>query len=820
MKRLFKISSRISILIFFIGVIGFTDVNTTYAQSAAVQTACDGIAGNSLATATVTSVAGQTNIYQCDVVYPTTDGTPGVPATTYLDQDGNKTTLPNGATGGIGGVQTDAKGNVIAGSSCTVLSPGTWFERCLWIPLLSWLGSWFLTLGGAVLSFAGLLFDTVINVIIVGFGSTLQTLGLTGTNGAITTGWDAFRDLANILIIGMFVFIAISTILGSKEYGYKKLVARVLVIAVLLNFSLLFTKLIIDASNFTAYQFYSQIAGTGSTANPTSFDTAGAFLKPLGITSVWNDTSNFTNAVGQTTGSAMQGFLVGLVGGILLVGIAAILFYGTILIAARGVVLVVLMVTSAVAFATYLIPNFAGSRYGWKGWWEALINCAVFAPLLMLFLSLSLMIMRNAPIPKSGNNLGSILSNPAQLSVSGNLGWQIIMTYIFTLGLLYVSFKISSTFASSTSGMNLSIGALRAPFAFGGRAVGAFAGGMIADRFVSRPAATEQVAKSEAARRAKSELHQLDIGSADYNKKAAEVARLQRGGSRAGTRARNPTMITTVAAIGNRALQGIKTPKPANDNDAAKKKEGEKIVKEAAQIAAASTPDITPATAPATAPAAVPVPTNDTNNEVLRRSIDNLTTETAKAGAANASAIQSATRTIEKVTVPVNDGGAERATRNAEAAKQHDQSENRSRLNTETAKEENALAQITRDQIATRGTIDNRMDTARASQTRIRDMIMQTKPTDSSGSTVRNTALQPEVASNVAYLRPPTTSQGVVRVNSPEFHGDKAQKAAQFNSQSAMGTVGPSNNNPPFGGSGAAAQPPAYGINNDPNNAA
>jgi hypothetical protein len=377
------------------------------------------------------------------------------------------------------------------------------FNKCLFVPLLESLGSWFVTIGAYILSIAGALFDTVINVVIVGFGSTLSTLGLTSTNGAINSGWDAFRDLANILIIGMFVFIAISTILGSKEYGYKKLVARVLVIAVLMNFSLLFTKLIIDASNFTAYQFYSQIAGQGTSGNVAVFDTAGSFLKPIGITSIWNDSQNLGDAVGQTTGSAMQAFAVGLVGGILLVAIAAVLFYGTILIAARGVVLVVLMVTSAVAFATYLLPNFAGSKYGWKGWWEALINCAVFAPVLMLFLSLSLMILRNAPIPSSGNNLGTIIGNPAQLSASGNVGWEIIMTYIFTLGLLYVSLKISSTFASSTSGMNIGsmmsgLGSLSGIGAFAGRnTVSRFGLGMAESKAAQANTARDAQAKAE-----------------------------------------------------------------------------------------------------------------------------------------------------------------------------------------------------------------------------------------------------------------------------------------------------------------------------------
>lgn len=340
-------------------------------------------------------------------------------------------------------------------NSCSLTGAGGWnFTNCFWNPLLLNLGNFLLTVGAAALQFAGMLFDTLVYYVIVAFGSTLSSLGLlNGTTGAITIGWDVFRDLSNILIIGMFVFIAISTILGSKEYGYKRLVARVLIIAVLMNFSLLFTKLIIDGSNFTAFQFYNQMAGqqaTGTTTGTQQYDIAAAFLKPLGITSVFNTKAAITGFTQGTQTGASAGFMFGLVGFILLIAIAAVLFYGVVLIGTRAVILIFLLLTASVAFATYLIPNFASNKFGWKGWWEALINCAIFAPLLMLFLSLSLLIINNAPSAGSTNTLGTIISNPSNLAS----GWQIMMTYLLAIGLLFVSMKISSQFASGTNVLN------------------------------------------------------------------------------------------------------------------------------------------------------------------------------------------------------------------------------------------------------------------------------------------------------------------------------------------------------------------------------
>ena len=163
-------------------------------------------------------------------------------------------------------------------TSCSDTSyfTGDWFTYCMWIPMLGWLGSWFLTMGGAILLIAGWLFDFLVMHGLINFQGTLSSLGILD---AIETGWTVFRDLANIAIIGMFTFIAIGTILGSTDYGAKKLLSRVLIIAILINFSLLFCKLIIDASNFTAYQFYSAAAASAS-IDPGQFDMAKAFLKP------------------------------------------------------------------------------------------------------------------------------------------------------------------------------------------------------------------------------------------------------------------------------------------------------------------------------------------------------------------------------------------------------------------------------------------------------------------------------------------------------------------------------------------------------------
>lgn len=358
------------------------------------------------------------------------------------------------------------------------------FNKCIWIPLLKSIGSWFLTIGGALLRLAGMLFDLLVLHVIVQFGTTLNDLHI---NDGIDIGWTIFRDVANILIIGIFVFIAISIILGLKEFGQKKLVATVIIIAVLINFSLLFTKMIIDFSNFTALQFYNATAKANpdpSTNGP--FDVARAFLLPVGITSVWDSTRPLIDSVAnaqqgkgdEPMTAALKAFAFGFVGGLMLLILAIILFYGSFLIASRAVLLIVLMITASIAFATHLVPKLSDGEYGWSTWWKSLINVSIFAPLLMVFIFISLAILKTAGGYRSGT-LGTIAGGDPSTALSSDI-WKTLIIYVLATGLLYASLKISHKFANSISGMGIlggGIGAAlkmaAAPIALGSRFIAA-----------------------------------------------------------------------------------------------------------------------------------------------------------------------------------------------------------------------------------------------------------------------------------------------------------------------------------------------------------
>ena len=368
------------------------------------------------------------------------------------------------------------------------------FSRCIAVPVTLWASSAMLSMGGGLLRFAGSIFDFGVNRVIIDFKTTLENMSLVPI---INGGWTFFRDLANILIIGIFVFIAISLILGLKEYGQKKMIARVLLIAVLMNFSLLFTKIVIDASNFAAYSIYSQTAKVPGGGSVPTFSIADKILSPLHITGVWDTSALALRVAQQTDGGAMKAFLFGLFGFFILAILALIILYGAFLIIARAILFFILMLTAPIAYASYLSPHFEASQFGWSAWWKSLINNAAFAPLLMVFLSISILVMQSASKTVTGTDTFGALLNAPQAQVLGD-GWRVLFVYIIGTGMLFASFRLSSSLAGSISGVRA--GQMLAGLPLVGAAVGA---GFIGQRTIGLNAARRAQGMTEGVDKAK-----------------------------------------------------------------------------------------------------------------------------------------------------------------------------------------------------------------------------------------------------------------------------------------------------------------------------
>lgn len=310
------------------------------------------------------------------------------------------------------------------------------------------------TLSNFMLGIAGTLFNWVLLVTVYQFGTYF------GNSQAILLAWGILRDLANIVLLFGFIFMGLQTILDIGHFNVKKALPRLLIFAILMNFSLFVTEAIIDTTNVFSAVMSTQ-AGTGcdpkaAQANEqcVQYGIAGKIMQGTGLSGIFNT----KNSYGPSAFSDKTVAATVYVGAALLSAIGAmVLFMGAILLIIRAVTLVFLMVLSPLGFAAFAVPQFEETA---RTWWKTLLNQAITAPVFILLILVSLKIAEQFQIQGGSGTQGLIAAFVAQNTSS--LG--VFLVYTLVIGFLVASMIVTKK-----------IGSMGASFAtnMAGRAVGA-----------------------------------------------------------------------------------------------------------------------------------------------------------------------------------------------------------------------------------------------------------------------------------------------------------------------------------------------------------
>lgn len=294
--------------------------------------------------------------------------------------------------------------------------------------LILTLFAWFTGLAGVVLNAA--VYWTVVNM-----ATFVDNLG------AIVVAWKVLRDVGNIILIFGFIAIGLATILDIQSYSAKKMLVRLIIVAVTVNFSLFAARAIIDVGNVFAYQFYEQMIQTpgGEPAealfNPAKQGVSNAIMGMVGLQTFYS-------------GNAIQreglGFIEFIFGALLFIVAAFVLFALAFMLIARFVILVFLMILSPLGFVGLIVPNMEGMA---KKWWSTLIAQSAVAPVLLLMILISVTLMTTGQGNGIFGNTGG--GSYAQgFTPSANASdWagtaSMILGYLISMGLLMASLIVA-----------------------------------------------------------------------------------------------------------------------------------------------------------------------------------------------------------------------------------------------------------------------------------------------------------------------------------------------------------------------------------------
>ena len=292
-----------------------------------------------------------------------------------------------------------------------------------------------------------------------------------GSLPAIDVTWTVIRDVANIGFIFMLLYSSILKIVG-REKDTNGLIVKMVVAAVLVNFSLFFTKVFIDVTNLIALTFYKAIAPT-ALLGPSNFLNAGlsnSIIDALGTQKLWQ-------MIGDVNGSVI---LTSSVMTIIVLIVTTFIFSAmAVMFIVRYVALIFVLVLSPIMFLSMVFPGLGGYASKWK---STLIGQSVFAPVFMLMTWVTVILIRGISdtVFIGMEPLGNALT-----STSFTVGAvPTLVNYVVIIIFLIASFTISKGFADQADGSIKKLGSWALGFA-GGAASGAggFAGRKIIGRF-------------------------------------------------------------------------------------------------------------------------------------------------------------------------------------------------------------------------------------------------------------------------------------------------------------------------------------------------
>lgn len=277
-----------------------------------------------------------------------------------------------------------------------------------------------------LLALSAILLDTVILFTVTNFKFNIDRIGV------INVGYKMILNLTNMVFIFILLYMAIKMILGEGG-DVKKLLAKVVIVALFINFSLFMTKAIIDISNIFSLGFLNAMKteiAIGLNGEPVveQGSVATAWMSGLRLQTIaYNPNSEIAKL---TKGITYYDVSMNFLGGSALNLITAFVFFAvSFLFITRFVALLFYMIFSPVAFLGYIAPELKEHS---SRWWKGFQSQVIFAPAFLMMAYLVSEISKSSILlPKDRND-----TFYTAIQSSFTSGFGIVLNYAILIALM------------------------------------------------------------------------------------------------------------------------------------------------------------------------------------------------------------------------------------------------------------------------------------------------------------------------------------------------------------------------------------------------
>ena len=250
----------------------------------------------------------------------------------------------------------------------------------------------------------------------------------------VEVGWLIARDFTNLALVIAVVVMAFGTMLRAPNYGIKKNLANVIMIALLINFSLTISGVFIDFSNIITDFFIKKTIPTNSNIGSLGDSLAQAFQPQRLLDTNTNKPAADIASLGEGSlryiGGLFFGVIFTILGTITIFGIGAMLFV-------RYITLAILLVLVPLAYLSKVLPGLDDYT---KKWWGHFFNWLLFGPAATFFLYITVI-----TIIKKSQVVTNLTANSVPLNeILGRTGTTAQLgDMILSLGLMMASLIVA-----------------------------------------------------------------------------------------------------------------------------------------------------------------------------------------------------------------------------------------------------------------------------------------------------------------------------------------------------------------------------------------
>lgn len=207
----------------------------------------------------------------------------------------------------------------------------------------------------------------------------------------VTAGSQAVLMFANLGFVLAIIVMAFATIFRVQSYAMKQVLWKLIVAALLVNFSLMIAGAFINVANIFTDYFLSQIQGGNLATGLAGVLQPQQLAEVTPNSSIWQKIAGFFDIV-YWLKYLVSIFFV-LIFTILIIFIFVAIF---IMLLIRAVALAILLILMPIVWLAWIFP--ATAKH-WQKWWSEFLRWTFFAPIMLFFIVL---------VINTGNNLNQL----------------------------------------------------------------------------------------------------------------------------------------------------------------------------------------------------------------------------------------------------------------------------------------------------------------------------------------------------------------------------------------------------------------------------